>query len=76
MQEKNQALYSDVMHIDGQTFSITTCEPLQLTLQCPLTSKLQNQLGLGWQGHLSIFRAKDFIPTIVYTDPAIKDLQD
>jgi hypothetical protein len=70
MREKRQALFSDVMHIDGQKFLITTCEPLQLTLQCHITSESQNQLGLGLQGHLSILRAKGFIPNIIYTDPA------
>ena len=70
MTEKRQALYFDVMHIDSQIFLITTCEPLQLTLQCPITSKSQNQLGLALQGHLSILRAKGFVPTIIYTDPA------
>ena len=70
LKEKRQALYSDVMHIDGQKFLVTTCEPLQLTLQCPITSESQNQLGLGLQGHLSILRSKGFVPTIIYTDPA------
>jgi hypothetical protein len=70
LKEKRQALYSDVMNIDGQKFLITTCEPLQLTLQCPITSESQNQLGLGLQGHLSILRTKGFVPTIIYTDPA------
>ena len=54
VKEKQQLLYSDVMHIDRQKFLITTCEPLQLTLQCSLTSESQTQLGLGLQGHLSI----------------------
>ena len=70
MREKRQTLYSDVMHIDGQKFLVTTCEPLQLTLQCPITSESQTQLGLGLQGHISILRTKGFTPTIIYTDPA------
>ena len=68
MREKQQVLYSDVMHIDGQRFLITTCEPLQLTLQCPLSS--ESQVGLGLQGQLGTLRSKGFEPTIVYTDPA------
>ena len=31
---------------------------------------MQNQLGLGLQGRLSILHAKGFIPKIIYTDPA------
>ena len=54
LKEKRQTLYADVMHIDGQKFLITTCEPLQLTLQCGITSESQTQLGLALQGHLSI----------------------
>ena len=70
MEEKRQALTADVMHIDGQIFLVTTCEPLQLTLQCPIPSESQNQLGLALQGQLSILRSRNFIPTIVYVDPA------
>lgn len=70
MTGKRQALYSDVMHIDGYKFLVTTCEPLQLTLQCLITSESQNQLGLALQGHISILRIKGFIPAIIYTDPA------
>jgi len=51
-------------------FLVTTCEPLQLTLQCPIPSESQNQLGLALQGQLSILRSRDFVPTIVYVDPA------
>ena len=54
MKEKNQALlYSDVIHIDGQRFLVTTCKPLQLTLQCPITSESKTQLQLV-QGHPNI----------------------
>ena len=54
MAVKQQALTSDVMHIDGQIFLVTTCEPLQLTLQCLIPNQSQNQLGLALQGQLSI----------------------
>jgi len=47
MTEKRQALTADVMHIDGQIFLVTTSEPLQLTLQCPIINESQNQLGLA-----------------------------
>jgi len=70
MEEKRQVLSADVMHIDGKIFLLTTCEPLQLTLQCPINNESQNQLGLALQGHLDFLRSRNFIPTIVYTDPA------
>jgi len=60
LEEKKQILSSDVMHIDGQMFLVTTCEPLQLTLQCPITSESQTQLGLGLQGQINV----------LHTDPA------
>lgn len=68
MEEKRQALSSNVMPIDSQIFLITTCDPLQLTLQCPLTSESQNQLGLKLQGQLNILQSRGFIPTIIFTD--------
>ena len=49
---------------------MTTCEPLQLTLQCPIPNESQNQLGVALQGQLSILRSRDCIPTIVYVEPA------
>ena len=69
MEEKTQTLSSDVMHIDGNKFLITTSDPLQLTQQCYLASELANQLGLGLQGHIDNLRSRGFNPTIVYTDP-------
>jgi len=70
MKEKRQALTADVMHIDGQIFLVTTSEPLQLTLQCPIINESQNQLGLALQGQLIILRSQSIEPTIVYVDPA------
>ena len=69
LEEKKQALTADVMHIDNQIF-LVTFEPLQLTLQCPIPNESQNQLGFALQGQLSILRSRNFIPTIVYVDPA------
>jgi hypothetical protein len=42
LEEKKQSLYSDVMHLDGNKFLITVCEPLQLTLQCKIERERQN----------------------------------
>jgi hypothetical protein len=69
MEEKKQSMYTDVMHIENNMFLISVCEPLQLTLQCPLESESKNQLGLALQGHMDILRERGFIPTVVYTDP-------
>jgi hypothetical protein len=40
--EKRLTLYTDVMHIDGQRFLVTVCDPLQLTLQVCVKWELQN----------------------------------
>jgi hypothetical protein len=36
LDEKKQTLFIDVMHIDGSTFLVTVCKPLQLMLQCKI----------------------------------------
>jgi hypothetical protein len=69
LDEKRQKLYTDVMHIDGNKFLITVCEPLQLTLQCRIERELQNELGIALQGQLELLRSHSFVPTIVYVDP-------
>jgi hypothetical protein len=69
MEEKKQMLYSDVMHVDGVKFSITVCEPLQLTIQCKIERETQGVLGPTLQGQLELLRSRGFIPTMVYTDP-------
>ena len=33
MEERRQALTSDVMHIDGKSFLVTTCESAYLTIK-------------------------------------------
>jgi hypothetical protein len=69
LDEKKQLMYTDVVHIDGNKFLITVCEPLQLTLQCKIERERQNQLGMTLQGQLDLLQSHGFIPTIVYTDP-------
>jgi hypothetical protein len=34
MDQRKQTLHTDVMHLDGQHFLITVCEPLQLVPRC------------------------------------------
>ena len=67
--EKNQRLYSDVMHIDGKRFLITVTEPLNLTLQSHLENETRTSLGLALQSQIGLLRSRGFIPVIVYTDP-------
>jgi hypothetical protein len=69
MDEKKQVLYSDVMHIDGQKFLVTVCEPLHLTLQCPVERETATVLGVALQGQLELLRSRGFVPVRVHTDP-------
>jgi hypothetical protein len=66
IKERVQTLHTDVMQ---HKFLVSLVEPLQLTLQTSLMSETANQLGLGLQGQLSLFRTKGFQPIIVYIDP-------
>jgi hypothetical protein len=66
--EKKLRLYSDVMHVDGTMFLITATDPLNLTLQCKVTSENRLDLGMALQGHMSLLRSRGFEPTVVYTD--------
>jgi hypothetical protein len=43
--DKEQQLYSDVVHIDSKKFLVTVCEPLQLTLQTPVKTVSEDDLG-------------------------------
>lgn len=44
LDQKQQTLYSDVMHVDGSHFLVTFCEPLHLTLQVLMDCKWHNVL--------------------------------
>jgi len=68
--EKDQVLYSDVMHIDETHYLITVCDPLNLTLQTPVDRETADVLGLALQGHLQVLRERAFTPKIVHVDPA------
>jgi hypothetical protein len=57
------------VHIDSKKFLVTVCEPLQLTLQTPVKTVSEDDLGQALQGQLATLREKGFVPTIVYVDP-------
>jgi hypothetical protein len=67
--DKQQLMYTDVMHLDGKRFLITVTEPLNLTLQSPLDNESRTSLGLALQGQIGLLRSRGFIPVTVYTDP-------
>ncbi len=69
MDEKKQVLCSDVMHVDGQQFLVTVCEPLQLTVQVAAERESQAILGPALQGQLELLRSKGFQPVRVHVDP-------
>jgi hypothetical protein len=69
LDEKKQVLYTDVMHLDSHHFLVTVCEPLQLTLQCPVERETANILGTVLQGQLELLRSRGLMPTCVHTDP-------
>jgi hypothetical protein len=69
MDEKKQALYSDVMHVDRRHFLVTVCEPLQLVMQGMVERESASALGIALQGQLELLRSKGFTPVHVHTDP-------
>jgi hypothetical protein len=68
-QDKQQKMYTDMMHVDGQRFLISVTKPLNLTLQSPIENETRTSLGLAMQSQLGLLRSRGFIPIIVYTDP-------
>jgi hypothetical protein len=74
--DKRLTLYTDVMHIEGQRFLVTVCDPLQLTLQVCVERESQNVLGPNLQGQIDLLRSKGFSPVRVYVEPqsALKTL--
>ncbi len=58
-ENKDQALYSDVMVIDSQKFLLTVCEPLQLTLQTPVERETVHVLGIALKGQLNTLRERE-----------------
>jgi hypothetical protein len=67
--QKNQKLYTDVMHVDTKMFLVTVTEPLNLTLQSKVENESRLCLGMGLQGQLAVLRSRGYVPDTVYTDP-------
>jgi hypothetical protein len=57
------------MHLDGQNFLITVCEPLQLVLQCPFERETALVLGNALQNQIELLRSRGFTPVRMHTDP-------
>jgi hypothetical protein len=57
------------MHLDGQHFMITVCEPLQLVLQRPVERETALVLSSALQNQVELLRSRGFIPVRVHTDP-------
>ncbi len=68
--DKNQVLWSDVMHIDGNKFFISVADPLQLLTVSHLKDETANSLGEALQGQLEMLRERDISPVLVYVDLA------
>jgi hypothetical protein len=69
LDEKKQTLYTDIMHLDGEKFMVTACEPLQLTIQYHVEREMQNVFGMNVQGQLEMLRSRGFITTTIHMDP-------
>jgi hypothetical protein len=54
LDKKRQTLHTDVMHIDGQRFLVTVCEPSCLTLQAHIERESQTVLGRALQEQLKL----------------------
>jgi hypothetical protein len=67
--DKQQVLWSDVMHIDKNRFFMSIVDPLQLILVTYLKDETANSLGESLQGQLEVLRERDFDPVMVHVDP-------
>ena len=48
---------------------MTVCDPLQLTLQTPITDETEHTLGVALQGQLETLRERGFIPIVCHVGP-------
>jgi hypothetical protein len=67
---KAQTLWSNVMHIDQNSFFVTVSELMQLVMVNSIRSEDAESLGEALQDQLNLLREHDFKPEIVYIDPA------
>ncbi len=56
------------MHVDGQPFLVTMCEPLQLTIQVAVEWESQGVLGPAQQGQLELLRSRGLMHVRVHVD--------
>jgi len=66
--DKNQCMYADVMHLEGNMFLVTVADPLNLTMQCFIENEGRMALRMALQGQLALLKSRGFVPRIVYTD--------
>ncbi len=68
--DKDQILWSDVMHVDANKFFISVADPLQLLIVSCLKDETANSLAEALQSQLEILRERGFTPVMVHVDPA------
>jgi hypothetical protein len=68
--DKQQVLWSDVMHMDKNIFFVSVADPLQLLVITHLKDETANSLGEVLQGQLELMRERAFEPVMVHVDPA------
>ncbi len=68
--EETQTLWSDVMHIDQNSFFVSIAEPVQLVMLNHIKSEEAESLGEALQDQLNLLREQSFQPELGYVDPA------
>ena len=66
---KTQTCVSDVMHMDNNTFLVSVCIPLELTLISYLPDLKETSLGKGLQAQFNVLQSRGFTCNVVITDP-------
>jgi hypothetical protein len=68
--DKQQVLWSDVMHVDKNIFFVSVADLLQLLMITHLKDETANSLGEVLQGQLELMRERAFEPVMVHVDLA------
>jgi hypothetical protein len=63
--EDAQTLWSDVMHIDRNSFFVSVAEPMQLVMLNHIKSEDAKSLGEALQDQLNLLRERNFQPQLV-----------
>ena len=69
MERTIQTMFSDVMHVMGQTFLLTVTEPLNLVMQSYLASEHHNDIGYALQSQVDLLASRGFRAKDLYADP-------